>query len=848
MIFLPWFDRKRIFYQGEDDGYSTVRCGFCVLSIAIRELNQGGFAMKSHSYLCRVFGAFLALAAIVDLTTAAPTTADRAQKVVRGWLRANPRPLGTPLGQRITEVDIFLDANENALYYVVYLHPSGFIVVPADDLLEPIIAFADDGIFDPSLDNPLGALVSKDLKGRLVAARELQKTLSKASQVEIPTSRAKWNQLETLADEPEAKPLLMGLGSISDVRVAPLVHSKWGQADACCGWDCYYCYNYYTPDHYPCGCVATAMAQLIRYHEHPTTGVGTSCFDVYVDGIEQRKCLRGGNGYGGPYEWFKMVDEPGCDSTLTQRQAIGALCHDAAISSLTEFYSWGSGTIVEYAKDALSDTFMYTNAIYGWNLYDNIGAGLNGMMNPNLDAGLPVILGVMPAPHAPEVGHALLADGYGYDFSTLYHHLNMGWEAIDDAWYNLPDIDSSWMGPFDVIDECAYNILPSGQGEIISGRVTDGFGEPINGATVTAQGSGGPYVAVTNNKGIYAIVKVRSNSTYNVSVTKTGCNCTPPSKTVSTGESIDYNSTSGNKWGVDFVCDTANDDPQLTNGYVDPSSGDANTDFYWYVDYYDEDGDSPSTKRVYIDGLGYTMHLRWGVASNGTYQFGPKKLSAGVHDYYFYFTDGNGGTDRQPSGGEYTGPSVSAINPPAITGWEIGAIHGISVGELWCLVDDVNDGYVEPRTCGISRLRVSFDQAMDTSVTNPNVISIYGQINGTQPYPCSITWDGSNSMIITLCSALPDQDTYAITVSSNVKSAVGYALDGDRAICITALKGDVNSSREVNAQDMLAIRPHAGDSVDGTNARYDINCNGAINAQDMLAVRPSAGHTGPGCP
>lgn len=103
-----------------------------------------------------------------------------------------------------------------------------------------------------------------------------------------------------------------------------------------------------------------------------------------------------------------------------------------------------------------------------------------------------------------------------------------------------------------------------------------------------------------------------------------------------------------------------NQDPDLSNGYVNLSSGDTNTDFYWYVDYYDQDGDFPTLKNVYIDGMSYTMSLYSGSASNGTYLYGPKNLSAGSHNYYFYFSDGYGGSARLPSSGTYSGPSVSS--------------------------------------------------------------------------------------------------------------------------------------------------------------------------------------------
>ena len=172
------------------------------------------------------------------------------------------------------------------------------------------------------------------------------------------------------------------------------------------------------------------------------------------------------------------------------------------------------------------------------------------MVNPNLDAGYPVILGLT----APEGGHAVLADGYGYNFSTQYYHINMGWSGSHDAWYNLPNINSN--PSFNVIDECVYNIFTSGKGEIISGRVTDEFGNPVRGARVTATELYSSFVVETysdetNDKGIYAISGLDSNTNFAVNVNKTGYNF--GTKEVTTGKSSDYNSVSGNRWGINFA-------------------------------------------------------------------------------------------------------------------------------------------------------------------------------------------------------------------------------------------------------------------------------------------------------
>ena len=77
----------------------------------------------------------------------------------------------------------------------------------------------------------------------------------------------------------------------------------------------------------------------------------------------------------------------------------------------------------------LVSTFKYANAVKAYNSGNNIGDGLIEMLNPNLDAKDPVILGIKKGLS----GHAVVCDGYGYNSLTLYHHLNRGWSGSYNA-------------------------------------------------------------------------------------------------------------------------------------------------------------------------------------------------------------------------------------------------------------------------------------------------------------------------------------------------------------------------------------------------------------------------------
>lgn len=535
---------------------------------------------------------------------ARPTTAYEAEKVVSGWLKANARPLSTTLGRRVMNVETFTNEHSSSVYYIVYLQPCGFVIVSADDLIEPIIGFANDGTYESSLENPLGALVTNDLNGRAAATRStfgLQAVVEKAT---VTDTQSKWQHFISLAEAPEGGFGLMGLSCISDVRVAPLVQSRWGQRDACDEA----CYNYYTPQwvwdeypitghidwdegnakNYPCGCVATVLAQLMRYHKYPSDpcGIGVQVFQIGVDGEPSAAITRGGDGEGGPYRWDLMPARPGCNTEVEQRQAIGALCYDAGVAVRTEYKSDGSGALMPDALVALVSTFQYSNAIYGYNSGDDIGPGLNEMVNPNLDAKAPVILAVLESSD-PNGGHAVICDGYGYESSTLYHHLNMGYSGTDDVWYNLPVVDRQ--PEFNSVTTCLYNIFVSGTGEIISGRVLDPDGKAIANASVYAELSGQTaLMALADDKGIYALDRLHSNTTYTVQPQVDGYIFS--SLLVETGNSRDNSATSGNRWGIDFYAEEV----------VNPRSP-----LFIFVDYnapYDPGPSDPSISDPYEDG------------------------------------------------------------------------------------------------------------------------------------------------------------------------------------------------------------------------------------------------------
>lgn len=319
------------------------------------------------------------------------------------------------------------------------------------------------------------------------------------------------------------------LAAVDDVRVTPLLKSKWSQGAA----GKHVCFNYYTPSNYVCGCSATAIAQVMRHFEFPTAPVPAVSRRCAVDGMNVWLTTQGGT-----YDWSLMTLVPG-NRTYNDASwaAIGKLTADVAIALGSRFAASGTGASADTYAPAFRETFGYRSACsfiddevyadavrHGGVAQNQTGLHLREvrqrMIGANLDAGLPVVLGIFGyqadrvGNSSYSAGHAIVGDGYGYceidGEAVPYVHLNLGWSGADDAWYNLPEVCTAETGAlvgsgaydFTVLDSCVFNIYTNQTGEIVSGRVLDGGGEVVPGATVSIEGVG---ATVSDNHGIYAL-------------------------------------------------------------------------------------------------------------------------------------------------------------------------------------------------------------------------------------------------------------------------------------------------------------------------------------------------------
>ena len=441
-----------------------------------------------------------------SVAVAVPVSLEQAQTAVRNWLSTDPA-LGCPLGMSVRSARTCSVPNGTACH-VVRLAEGGFVVTSTDTRLEPVIAFSEGGDLVEDGRNPLWALLKRDLEVRaetMSAGGASLQSVATASPARTE-SEAKWAKLLSAGARMQA------VASVSDVRVAPFVKSKWNQQDCSSGL----CYNYYTPNHYHCGCVATAGAQMMRYFEWPakTTKIASyTCEYCVVDEVQTALTTQGGS-----YDWAQMPLDPDLSGTTeANRRMIGKLTSDIGIICGMN-YGGGGSAAGGYMLDFAFKKFGYSNIMtYVANSDLSDSSDMKNALLSNFDAKLPVMVSIK----GPSGGHAIVGDGYGYSDNTLYVHLNYGWSDTGTAWYAPPDLNAGGYG-FSVLSGFVYNVYTNqASGSVVcSGRVLTASGAPVAGATVRASVSGRTNgTALTDEKGVYALYLAANSKPYTLTAT-----------------------------------------------------------------------------------------------------------------------------------------------------------------------------------------------------------------------------------------------------------------------------------------------------------------------------------------
>ena len=207
-------------------------------------------------------------------------------------------------------------------------------------------------------------------------------------------------------------------------EVSSFVKTKWGQGEP---------YNMFTPTykqsgqklHYPTGCVATAMAQVMRHYNSPAAGTGGSAY--YVDGktlpviVDFSKTI---------YDWGNMLYNYSSDYTNSQAEAVATLMYHCGAAVEMTYDTSGSGALMYMGCKAMRNKFGYGEAHYYLRSFIDEKEWLT-LIFETLSRNEPIIYGGQDSKYG---GHAFVLDGYDEDGLVS---VNWGWNGDADGFYDI---------------------------------------------------------------------------------------------------------------------------------------------------------------------------------------------------------------------------------------------------------------------------------------------------------------------------------------------------------------------------------------------------------------------------
>lgn len=268
----------------------------------------------------------------------------------------------------------------------------GFVMVSGDDRVAPVIGYSLSSAFNP--DN-----MPSNLRGWLEGYEK---------QIEYA---------RTLPDKPYEAPETRADGS----SVGPLITTQWDQG-APYNNDCPMIGN----EHALTGCVATAMAQIMNYHEWPASAEGTGSYTIGADGTPQSVNM---SQY--TFDWANMADTYDGNESADEQNAVAQLMAACGAGVQMQY-----GTDVSGAYDANAAAALIQNMGYDENVSFVIREAYSNeewtdMMKAELDAERPILYGGYSGFLS---GHAFVCDGYNADD---YFHINWGWGGQNDGFFSL---------------------------------------------------------------------------------------------------------------------------------------------------------------------------------------------------------------------------------------------------------------------------------------------------------------------------------------------------------------------------------------------------------------------------
>ena len=230
----------------------------------------------------------------------------------------------------------------------------------------------------------------------------------------------------------------------------------------------------------PTGCIATAMAQIMKYYQYPATSKGTGIYSVttYKDKNDKEGTTKWyKRELGHTYQWTAMLSSYGIVSE-DENDAVATLMADAGAASQMNYQANGSGTIEWYAAKGFAENFRYDSLAISCLQRDfYTDAEWIELVRKEMEAKQPVLY---CGSDEIDGGHAFLLDGIQEDGKV---HVNWGWGKSGDGWFDIdvlrPNITGFTGEGFNIGQSMVLGFkkqeTPSAEEENISQWVTDGY-------------------------------------------------------------------------------------------------------------------------------------------------------------------------------------------------------------------------------------------------------------------------------------------------------------------------------------------------------------------------------------
>ncbi|MCW3122561.1 MAG: Peptidase family protein [Flavipsychrobacter sp.] len=314
-------------------------------------------------------------------------------------------------------------------YYVFNIQDGiGFVMVSADDIIIPILAYSTESSFDYASMAPAARDWVDGYKNEIAASIAVNYPAQEGT-------AEKWAALMSgVAKHSAAK----------KTTVPKLVMSTWDQEPG---------YNNYTPvpgggaSATPTGCVATAIAQVMKYWKWPTVGVGYHSYVPPTYAPTARFADFGNT----VYNWTAMPNTSSNTYVATLMSHVGiAVDMNYAPGESGAYTLIAESPVVNCSEYALKTYFHYKSTIHGVQRYDPTGAGgwvsnvtapaWGAILKVDIDAGKPILY----SGQGVSGGHAWVCDGY--DVSNFFH-FNWGWGGNGpDGFYSVDNLNPPALG------------------------------------------------------------------------------------------------------------------------------------------------------------------------------------------------------------------------------------------------------------------------------------------------------------------------------------------------------------------------------------------------------------------